>query len=167
MTVKQTKFENMKSQARIHCQHSSMGRTETQDGLCAERSRGPRCKITCQSPRSARTDARAPLFNPQPCCLFPLINSPSFRSLNRAGLSSQADNDLCPWESPGKTANHQVKGRGYIWKLPFEETLSAVLSLNALQSVSNLPEHGKLSIREAPLSCAVCAYYTALPSHFP
>lgn len=109
MTVRQTKFENMKSQARIHCQHSSMGRTETQDGLCADRSRGPRCKITCQSPRSARTDARAPLFNPQPCCLFPLIDSPSFRSLNRAGLSSQADNDLCPWESPERLQTTRLR----------------------------------------------------------
>lgn len=122
----------MKSQARLHCQHSSVGRTGTQDGLSTDRSRGPRWKNTCQSPCSARTDARAQLVNPQPCCLFPLIDSPSFRSLYRAGLSSQADNDLCPWESPGKTANHQVKGRGYIWKLPFEKTLSAVLSLNAL-----------------------------------
>lgn len=75
-------------------------------------------------------------LDPKPCCLFSLMAGLSltflfFRFLYSSGLSSQADNDLCPQEFPGKTTNLQVKGRGYIWKLPFEKMLSAALSLCA------------------------------------
>lgn len=71
----------MTSQARSHCQHSSVGRTGTQDSLCADSSRGRQCKDTCQSPHSVRTEARPRLLNPQPCCLFPLISGLSLTSL--------------------------------------------------------------------------------------
>lgn len=79
-----------------------------------------------------------PYLCPQPPALlsvpldcWALTGFSFFQVSVQSRTQTKSDNDLCLWESPGKTTNLQVKGRGYIWKLPFEKMLSAALSLCA------------------------------------